>query len=201
MFSLLSGLVQYLFQRPEYFILMIGLDGAGKTCLLEKFKGIHNKKYSGTPLDKVSPTIGLNVGRVDVAGVRLVFWDLGGDSELQCLWEKYYKEVHAVVFVIDSTDKKRLQQSKEAFDLMVESHELDGVPLLLLANKQDRTDAMSVAQIKEVFNASAPKLGVRDCKVQDVSAFSGENLPQMLKWLSRSVQRNHDRPPAQADFS
>lgn len=29
-------------------------------CLLEKFKAIHNKKYSGTPLDKVSPTIGLN---------------------------------------------------------------------------------------------------------------------------------------------
>lgn len=42
-----------------------------------------------------------------------------------------------MIFVIDSTDKKRLQQSKEAFDLMVDFRELDGVPLLLLANKQD----------------------------------------------------------------
>jgi hypothetical protein len=31
MFSLLSGLVHYIFSRPEFFALVIGLDNAGKT--------------------------------------------------------------------------------------------------------------------------------------------------------------------------
>ena len=32
MFSLLSGLVDYLLQKPEYYILILGLDNAGKTA-------------------------------------------------------------------------------------------------------------------------------------------------------------------------
>lgn len=31
MFSLISGLMHYLFKRSEYFILIVGLDNAGKT--------------------------------------------------------------------------------------------------------------------------------------------------------------------------
>jgi ADP-ribosylation factor related protein 1 len=33
MFSLLYGLYQYLFSKPEYNVLIIGLDSAGKTVL------------------------------------------------------------------------------------------------------------------------------------------------------------------------
>lgn len=31
MYTLLNGLYKYLFQRDEYFVLIIGLDNAGKT--------------------------------------------------------------------------------------------------------------------------------------------------------------------------
>lgn len=55
------------------------------------------------------------VGRVDMHGVRLNFWDLGGQEDLQVLWDKYYAECHAVVYIVDSSDVDRLQESKEAF--------------------------------------------------------------------------------------
>ena len=42
-----------------------------------------------------------------------------GQHELQCLWEKYYREVHAIVYVVDATDHSRLRESKNAFDTMV----------------------------------------------------------------------------------
>lgn len=200
MFSLINGLVQYLFKRAEYFILIVGLDNAGKTCLLEKFKTVHKPTYKAQPPEKISSTVGLNVGRVDIGSLRLVFWDLGGQLDLQCLWEKYYKEVHGVIYVIDSTDKERLRDSKDAFDQMVEDRSLQGVPLLVLANKQDVEGALTIPEIKAVFNESAPKLGVRDCKVQNVSAITGQNIKAALEWMSNSVERNHARPPAGQEF-
>eukprot|EP00051_Salpingoeca_urceolata_P006680 m.88441 g.88441 ORF g.88441 m.88441 type:complete len:85 (+) comp14941_c0_seq3:323-577(+) len=73
--------------------------------------------------------------------------------------------------------------------------ELRGLPMLVLCNKQDVPGAMTVADIKHVFNDSAPKLGVRDCKVQRVSAITGDNLRESLEWMAQCVQRNPSRPP------
>jgi hypothetical protein len=37
---------------------------------------------------KITTTVGLNIGKIDIAGIRLNFWDLGGQEELQSLWDK-----------------------------------------------------------------------------------------------------------------
>lgn len=81
--------------------------------------------------------------------------------------------MHALVYVVDATDPDRLRDSKDAFDAMVGSRHASGLPILVLVNKSDVDGAMSVAEVKEVFNESAPKLGVRDCKVLHVSAITG----------------------------
>ncbi len=43
---------------------------------------------------KILPTVGLNVGRIEAHTHNLVFWDLGGQSGLRSIWEKYYSEAH-----------------------------------------------------------------------------------------------------------
>jgi ADP-ribosylation factor related protein 1 len=45
--------------------------------LLEKLKSIY-LKGEGLPHDRVIPTVGLNIGRIEDANVKLVFWYLGG---------------------------------------------------------------------------------------------------------------------------
>ncbi|XP_022453095.1 ADP-ribosylation factor-related protein 1 isoform X2 [Monodon monoceros] len=137
MYTLLSGLYKYMFQKDEYCILILGLDNAGKTTFLEQSKTRFNKNYKGMSLSKITTTVGLNIGTVDFGKARLMFWDLGGQEELQSLWDKYYAECHGVIYVIDSTDEERLSESKRAFEKMVTSEALDGVPILVLANKQD----------------------------------------------------------------
>ncbi|XP_027810026.1 ADP-ribosylation factor-related protein 1 isoform X2 [Marmota flaviventris] len=137
MYTLLSGLYKYMFQKDEYCILILGLDNAGKTTFLEQSKTRFNKQYKGMSLSKITTTVGLNIGTVDVGKTRLMFWDLGGQEELQSLWDKYYAECHGVIYVIDSTDEERLSESKQAFEKVVASEALDGVPILVLANKQD----------------------------------------------------------------
>lgn len=55
---------------------MIGLDGSGKTTLLENIKQLEGQR-SLKP-DKIPPTVGLNIGRVERAKAELVLWDVGG---------------------------------------------------------------------------------------------------------------------------
>jgi len=49
------------------------------------------------PLSKMRPTIGMNLGKVDICGAKCDVWDLGG--RLQDLWTRYYDDCDAVVFV------------------------------------------------------------------------------------------------------
>jgi signal recognition particle receptor subunit beta len=58
-------------------------------------------------------------------------------------------------------------------DKMISSNCLNGVPLLVLANKQDIPDCMGVREVKPIFNQSAHLIGRRDCMVMPVSALTG----------------------------
>lgn len=114
MYSLLHGFYKYLTQKDEYCVLILGLDNAGKTVMLilsycrlsirnivyvcnvifycqtylESSKTKFKKDYKGINLGKITTTVGLNIGNIDVHRVSLNFWDLGGQSELQSLWDK-----------------------------------------------------------------------------------------------------------------
>lgn len=58
-------------------------------------------------------------------------------------------------------------------DKMVRNELIQGVPLLVLANKQDLPDCMGVREVKPIFNQSAHLIGSRDCMVMPVSALTG----------------------------
>ena len=161
MYTLLSGLYKSLTQKDEFSVLILGLDNAGKTTFLESAKAHFTKGYKGVNPNKITATVGLNIGNIKADGIILNFWDLGGQEELQALWDKYYAgndifiswsflifcintniyflllECHAIIYTVDSNDRERIQESKKSFDAMIVNENLSGVPLLVLANKQD----------------------------------------------------------------
>jgi len=199
MFTLLYGLWRYLFQKDDYFILILGLDNAGKTTYLEQTKTKFSRTYKGMNPNKITTTVGLNIGKIDISGVLLNFWDLGGQEDLQSLWDKYYAESHGVIYVIDSSDRERLIESKEAFDKMIVNEALDGVPLLVVTNKQDIEGCLTVGEIKSVFNDSSHRIGRRDCLVLPVSALKGDGVDEGIQWMVQCVKRNILRPPTTRD--
>ena len=90
MYTLLSGLYKSLTQKDEFSVLILGLDNAGKTTFLESAKAHFTKGYKGVNPNKITATVGLNIGNIKADGIILNFWDLGGQEELQALWDKYY---------------------------------------------------------------------------------------------------------------
>uniref|UniRef100_A0A671SJD0 ADP-ribosylation factor-related protein 1 n=1 Tax=Sinocyclocheilus anshuiensis TaxID=1608454 RepID=A0A671SJD0_9TELE len=208
MYTLLSGLYKYMFQKDEYCVLILGLDNAGKTTFLEQTKTKFSKNYKGMNLSKITTTVGLNIGTIDVGKARLMFWDLGGQEELQSLWDKYYAESHGVIYVIDSTDEERLGESKNAFEKMISSEVLEGVPLLVPSHITTSfwdnchlPNCLSVSDIKTAFSDCAPKIGKRDCLVQPCSALSGQGVNDGIEWMVKCVIRNIHRPPRQKDIT
>ncbi|KXN74023.1 P-loop containing nucleoside triphosphate hydrolase protein [Conidiobolus coronatus NRRL 28638] len=195
MISLVSGFYSYLTRKEEYYIIIIGLDNAGKTTLLERIKTIY-LGVKGLSPDKIGPTVGLNIGRIQIGNAFLKFWDLGGQKDLHSIWESYYSECHGVLFVVDSTDKVRLEDCQAAFEKALSNQVLEGVPVLMAANKQDLEGSLKVEEIKEIFNPIAEKLGAQDSRVLPISAIDGQGVKEAIDWLfSRVVFNKENRPP------
>lgn len=60
-----------------------------------------------------------------------------------------------MLFVVDSSDKERLNEAKEHLFYLLDEDELWGVPLLVMANKQDRPNALSPHYIAENLGLNA----------------------------------------------
>ena len=160
-------------------ILMLGLDAAGKTTVLYKLK--LNEVVS------TIPTIGFNVETVQpVKNVSFTVWDIGGQDKIRPLWRHYFTNTHGLVFIVDSADHQRFTEAKEELDWILDSEEMKGVPLVVLANKQDLGSSQSASSVAE-------KLGLhmlrdREWYVQGTSAVSGDGLLEGMQKLGSLVK-------------
>lgn len=64
----------------------------------------------------------------------------------------YLPGTDALIYVVDSGDRERMEQSKEELHGYLTSQEIADVPLLVMANKQDLSNAMSVSEITDALN-------------------------------------------------
>ena len=62
---------------------------------------------------------GFNIKNLDHNGFKLNMWDVGGQEILRQFWDQYLDNTDALVFVIDSSDVKRIQEARnELFKLL-----------------------------------------------------------------------------------
>nr|AOC97519.1 Arf family protein [Volvariella volvacea] len=202
-------------RKEEFSIIIIGLDGAGKTTLLERIKTLYNDTPGLSP-DKIGPTVGQNTGKITLPSTILQFWDLGGQRGIRNIWHRYYDDCHAVVYVIDAEDRERLGEGWEVFDTVLSSPQILGVPLLLLANKQDSSAALSVEEIRHDYEdwhqrklesarrsarygessesgrieMNARRERIASLDVMGVSALEGTGVRDAVDWLFIRVQNS-----------
>ena len=112
-------------------------------------------------------------------------WDLGGQERLRTSWATYYRGTHAVVMVVDSTDRLRIGTSKEELFRLLTHEELTHAVILVLANKQDLQEAMSPAEISEALSLHLIK--DHDWHIQAACALTGEGLLEGLGWIAQHV--------------
>ncbi|KAJ7091945.1 P-loop containing nucleoside triphosphate hydrolase protein [Mycena belliarum] len=212
MYHLLKGLHEYLTRKEEFSVIIVGLDGAGKTTLLERIKTLYNDTPGLTP-DKIGPTVGQNTGTITLPSTILQFWDLGGQRGIRNIWHRYYDDCHAVAYVIDAEDRERLSEGWEVFDSVLSAPQILNIPLLLIANKQDSPQALSVEEIRHDYEdwhqrkLESARRNVRDGEgetgrreriasldVMGISALEGTGVKAAVDWLFIRVQNSRRDP-------
>lgn len=188
MFSLFSGCFEYMLRKEELHLLIVGLDKAGKTTLLERLKTLYTD-VPGLEADQVVPTVGLNLAHFQALGAPLLCWDVGGAAGLRSIWSKYYGECHALVFVVDAADRGRLAEAKAALERALADRDLYAAPLLVLSNKQDVEGAASPAELADLFGLNRLSDGGRACSVQAVTARTGEGVKPAVQWAVENIKR------------
>ena len=122
-------------------VLLLGLDGAGKTSIIARLLG--------DEVRTVLPTLGFSVRTFTIGDrrVQIKLWDLGGRAAVRGYWPAYYRKAQAIAYVIDSTDRYRLQENSAMLQHLLDDEDLLGMPLLVVANKQDAANAIPAAEV------------------------------------------------------
>lgn len=192
-YSLISGFVKMCFQKKRNNVIILGLDRAGKTTFLEQLKGIFGG-LDPLPASKIPPTVGLNIGRLQISQQSLVLWDLGGAPNLRSLWDKYTPEAHGLVYVVDAAAGARLEEARQVLCDLLSSAELQGIPLLVLANKQDADGALTPHEVEESLELQQVlEPGQARCVI-GCTTVNGEGVSEGAIWMA-DVLRDSTRVP------
>jgi len=166
----------------ELRVLMLGLDNSGKTTAL--------KKLAEEDISTITPTQGFNIKSVNASGFKLNVWDIGGQKHIRPYWENYFPNTDAVVYVVDSADKRRIDEAADELTTLLAETTLAGVPVLVLANKQDLLGAQTAADIMGTEGLDLSQVTDRWIHVGACSAKTGEGLQEALELLIKQTKGN-----------
>ncbi|XP_027489595.1 ADP-ribosylation factor-like protein 2, partial [Corapipo altera] len=80
---------------------------------------------------------------------QLHVWDVGGQSSLRSYWRNYFESTDGLVWVVDSSDRQRLQVCAAELRALLREERLAGATLLVFANKQDLPGALPAGAIRQ----------------------------------------------------
>ncbi|KAL0343290.1 UNVERIFIED_CONTAM: ADP-ribosylation factor-like protein 2 [Sesamum angustifolium] len=129
-------------KEKEMRILMVGLDNSGKTTIV--------MKINGEDTSIISPTLGFNIKTISYQKYTLNIWDVGGQKTIRSYWRNYFEQTDGLVWVVDSSDLRRLNDCKYELDNLLKEERLSGASLLVFANKQDIQGSLSPDEIAKV---------------------------------------------------
>ncbi|CAL6007889.1 ADP-ribosylation_factor 1 [Hexamita inflata] len=172
----------------EVRVVMLGLDGSGKTSLLYQWKL--------NELVDTIPTIGFNVETVKRNKLALTLWDVGGQEKIRPLWKHYLQNTLVLFYVIDSSERnfQRVQETKNQLVNMMSNDELARAAIIILFNKSDLPNSFTDEEIEDEYNL---KIGETELKINQIhkmkvmrtSALSPDNLTEILDWIELITQK------------
>ncbi|NXX38789.1 ARL10 protein, partial [Tricholaema leucomelas] len=121
-------------------VLVLGLDGAGKSSILHYICSQRARK-------NIAPTYAFNSAQLCVEGLEMDLLEVGGSQNMRAYWHHYLSQAHVLVFVVDSVDRSRLLTARQELHALLDAEPL--LPLVVLANKQDKSNALSTAELWE----------------------------------------------------
>jgi len=163
-------------------ILILGLDGAGKTTFLNKVKD-PKKDIAAVPTESYE------VNDVKIKGVKFNVWDVSGKASVRSLWSSYYKQggIDAIIWVVDASDKERIEESKKVLQQQLRDPELANKLLFVIANKSDVDGAIDAEELSKQLKLSQYE-GKRPFQCVAISAKTGAGVKEAMALLAKETK-------------
>ncbi|XP_045887062.1 ADP-ribosylation factor-like protein 13A [Micropterus dolomieu] len=185
MFNLMSNCCTWVskIQEPirKMTILVVGLDKAGKTSCIRGML-------------RAGPTQGCIRNELRVENYLVTLLDVGGSAESRGTWRELYREAHGIIFVVDSSDRQRIKEVKGVLADLLKQPRVAGKPILVLANKQDKMNALlgneliEILSLEKLVNQSRSLCHIEPCSaLMDLRRWSDRKTLRGLRWLLRAV--------------
>ncbi|MHA1346580.1 MAG: ADP-ribosylation factor-like protein [Candidatus Heimdallarchaeaceae archaeon] len=172
------------FRKKGVPIAVLGLPRAGKTTFV-------NRVVTGQ-FSEPTPTMGVNFERISAQDARFDIFDLGGHKIYrETIWENYIRLSYGIIFIIDSSNKETIAESKKEFWRSVELKKSDEEFLILfLCNKSDLDDSMYLeTMVKELDLYKLAEIPNATYQIFKVSMKTGENFEQIMFWLQNKTNK------------
>lgn len=167
-------------KEREVRLLILGLDNAGKTTILRKF--------CGEDINQIEPTLGFNIKTLEHRSYKLNIWDVGGQRTIRAYWRNYFESTDGIVWVVDSSDKARMETCRDELFSLLNEEKLAGASLLILANKQDIAGALSSEEIADILQLKVNKnFSKRHWSILPCSAVTGDGLVGGMDWMTDDI--------------
>lgn len=167
----------------------VGLENAGKTATLKRL-------IKGEFFSLLMPTSGFNVDKFTYRGVAVEAYDIGGQETFRnTFWRSFIPRAASVVFVVDSADRSRFKESRDALELCLGWARNTPV-LMILANKQDLPEAADMGEIIQAFSLQqlAEAEAISGVQIFPTSAKTGEGVTDAFDWLFDTLAERVQTP-------
>uniref|UniRef100_A0A8C6UWJ5 ADP-ribosylation factor-like protein 14 n=1 Tax=Neogobius melanostomus TaxID=47308 RepID=A0A8C6UWJ5_9GOBI len=157
----------------SFHIVILGLDCAGKTTVLYRLRF---NEFVNTV-----PTKGFNAEKIKVS--------LGSKRQkLRPLWRSYTRCADGIIFVVDSVDSERIEEAKTELHKITRLAENQGVPVLVVANKQDLRNSLTLAEMESMLALGELSMAT-PWHLQPACAIIGEGLQEGLEKLHAMIMK------------
>ena len=182
-------------------IIVIGLDNAGKTAILNKFGG----RLGIADLTSLKPTKGVDRRYIETenSSLDLYVWDFGGQAQYRSKYlknpEQYFLQVDLLIYVIDLQDSERFPESFEYFEQILKTLTiLEEDPFVLIYIhkfdpdlKHDPETLLNIELLKDNLNSALTSFGY-DYEAYLTSIYSLiTNEPEFSKYI-KEVMKSTD---------
>ena len=175
-------------------VVVLGIQGAGKTSALERVKDAYDANARGLRPDQIISTVGMNIAKISNAelNVELTFWDLGGAFGLRGIWESYFQDADACLYVVDGAEERALEESMVELERAMRNKRFSkSMPILIISAKSDLSGPegleMVRASCEDVFARVDGGGSRRQTRVFPVDCRTGLGVKPAIEWLARAL--------------
>jgi len=170
-----------LFWKEEMELTLVGLQYSGKTTFV-------NVLASGNYSEDLIPTVGFNMRKVQKGNVSIKIWDIGGQPRFRGMWERYCRGVNVIVYMVDAANRDNLDAAASELHQLMEKPQLQGIPVLVLGNKNDLPNALDHDGMRDRLNLES--IHDRDVACYSISCKNKTNIDVVLQWLQQRAKKN-----------